>query len=130
MQRKIAMRCTQEQWDAIKDKLVNVNLITSFTHSNYLVNCYRDSCITNVPYEYASAWTKEVYKEWNEQVFLDACGIEKTFKGSELQYWSTSESKWIDCGGYKFRFKPDNTAEIQALENQIKELQDKLNKLK
>ena len=127
MQRKIAMRCTQEQWDAIKDKLVNVNLITSFTHSNYLVNCYRDSCITNVPYEYASAWTKEVYKEWNEQVFLDACGIEKTFKGSELQYWSEINNKWFDiaCTDGIYRLRPDYSKEIAELELQIQILKNK-----
>lgn len=129
MQRKIAMRCTQEQWDAIKDKLADVELISNFKESSYLVNCYKHSKITNLLRSYSTFWTKEIYEEWNEQVFLEACGIEKIFKGSELQC-RNSGTDWFDCGNGEYRIKPTNYAVIEALENQIKELQDKLNKLK
>lgn len=126
---KIAMKCSQEQWDSIKDKLVNYHLITNFDKSNYLINCYKDSTITNLDYGYASAWADEIQDEWNEQVFLKACGIEteKIFKGSELQIKQYGKlGKWFDCRqDLEYRLKPDYSREIAELERQIQELKNK-----
>ncbi len=119
---KIAMRCSQEQWDSIKDKLVKVELITSFNKANYLINCYRNSNITNLEYGYASAWADEIYDEWNEQVFLEACGIEKIFKAGELQFMVGG--RWFDTTG-EYRLKPDYLKEIAELERQIEILKNK-----
>ena len=119
---KIAMKCNQDQWDSIKDKLVNYHLITNFDKSNYLTNCYKDSTITNLDYGYASAWVDEIYEEWNEQVFLNACGIEKIFKAGELQFMV--QGKWFDTTG-EYRLKPDYSKEIAELERQIQELKNK-----
>jgi len=126
---KIAMRCSQEQFDAIKDRLTICDLITNFDKSSYLVNCYRQSSITNLPYEYATAWADEFYHEWNEEIFLKACGIEteKIFKGSELQYKSIFSGDWANCrDDGEYRLKPSKK---QELENQILELQNQLKNL-
>ena len=124
---KLAMKCSQEQWDSIKDKLTNYNLITNFDKASYLINCYKDSTITNLEYGYASAWADEIQDEWNEQVFLKACGIEpeKIFKGSELQFRRIGQ-KWTDfILDVEFRVKPDYLKEIAELERQIQELKNK-----
>lgn len=126
---KIAMKCNQEQFDAIKDKLTNCDLITNFDKAPYLVNCYRESSITNLPYEYANAWVDKCYDEWNEQIFLNACGIEteKIFKAGELQFMAGD--KWYNTVG-EYRLKPNNTAEIEALEKQKLEIDKQINKLR
>lgn len=130
MKKAIAMKCTQEQFDAIKDKLVDITMITNFSESSYLINCYKDSRITNLPSVFKSIWAKEVHETWNEQIFLEACGIERIIMGSELQYRnSKAGSEWVDCVFSEYRFKPDNSLKIQELENQIKELQEELKKL-
>ena len=125
----IAMKCSQEQFDAIKDKLTNCDLITNFDKVTYLVNCYRQSIITNLSYEYANAWADESYEEWNEQTFLKACGIEieKVFKGSELQYKYHRGLNWIDIedDGKEYRIKPDYSKEIAELDRQIEILKNK-----
>jgi hypothetical protein len=126
---RIAMRCSQEQFDAIKDRLTNFDLITNFDKSSYLINCYRESSITNLTYEYANAWADEFYEEWNEEIFLKACGIEteKTFKGSELQYKSILNGDWVNCkSDTEYRLK---STKKQELENQILELQNQLKNL-
>lgn len=61
--------------------------------------------------------------------FFEACGIEteKIFKGSDLQYWSNTFSKWMELAptGSKYRIKPDHSAEIEELEKQIEILKNK-----
>ena len=84
MKRAIAMKCNQEQWDAIKDKLVGCRpfRIEPFEKDFYLA-LYNDKSITNGTIMFDN--DKEVHETWNEQIFLEACGIETVFKGSELQ---------------------------------------------
>ena len=60
--------------------------------------------------------------------FFEACGIEteKTFKGSELQYWDSFDKEWNDCNKVsKYRLKPDHFKEIAELERQIQILKNK-----
>jgi len=129
---KIAMKCSREQFDAIKDRLTNINLITNFNDSGYLVNCFKGNEITNLYRILASVWVDEFYHEWNEEIFLNACGIEteKTFKGSELQYRDIN-GNWnnIYTDNTEYRFKPENTIKKQEIENQILELQNQLKNL-
>ena len=120
---KIAMKCNQDQWDSIKDRLVDYNLITNFDKSDYLVNCYQYNKVTNLPYMYASAWADEVYYEWDEQLFLKACGIEPK---QSYQYISGMDKDWQDFpDSWKVRVKPDYSKEIAELERQIQELKNK-----
>jgi len=63
IKRAIAMRCSQQQFDAVKDRIVNSALITNFNSSEYLVNCYKGDLTTNLELEYAKAWTNDIYRE-------------------------------------------------------------------
>lgn len=128
MKKAIAMKCNQEQWDSIKGKLVGCEIerITTLGSESYLVNCFKVDKTTNLNFYCSSAWTKEIHETWNEQIFLEACGIktEKIFKGSELQWFNTDEEKWMDCC-HKYRLKPDYSKEIEELERQIEILKNK-----
>lgn len=132
MKRAIAMRCNKEQWDAIKSKLVGLLLYSTpgFDSFPYLVNnCGGDlGVINNFSSKNKRDYNREVHENWNEQVFLEACGIEteKIFKGSELQFRASDEIKWESFSDYfEIRFKPDNSAEIAELERQIQILKNK-----
>ena len=134
MKTKINMRCTQEQFEAIKPKLVGIDITDTRFDLNeypYLTNDFRGLGIGSRSKDMMGNDDSIIVETWDEQVFLEACGIEKIFKGSELQYRDEiTKGKWFDCVHGEYRMKPNNTVEIQALENQIKELQEKLNKLK
>jgi len=133
MKTKINMRCTQEQFEAIKPKLVGMNFNDAMFDLNeypYLTNNFRGIGIGS---RYKCMIRKDdgiIVETWDEQVFLEACGIEteKIFKGTDLQY-RYEGGDWMNCVYGEYKVKP-NTAEKQALESQIKELQEKLNKLK
>ena len=127
---KIAMKCSQEQFDAIKDKLVGckVEAIGNFVVYSYLIN-YRfgeRNHITNYTEIAVKGDDAEIHAEWDEQTFLKACGIETEiiFKGSELQMGKDGE--WVDCrDDVEFRIKPDYSREIAELERQIQELKNR-----
>jgi hypothetical protein len=129
----IAMQCTQEQFNAIKDKLVGCEpeRITDFNHSDYLTNAFQRGIITNLSKYFASIWTINIHETWNEEIFLNACRIEteRIFKGSEIQYKNFHDSKWNDGSCYEYRLKPDNTIKKQELESQILQLQNQLKNL-
>lgn len=76
----IAMKCTQEQFEAIKPKLKGCRIedLDNFEEMPYLIN-YRNSeknSITNYLREDKSVNGMVVYEEWNEEIFLQSCGIE------------------------------------------------------
>jgi hypothetical protein len=136
MKKAIAMKCTQEQFDAVKDKLVGctINSIDSFEEFEYLTNNYGNSpfkLISNISNLWKEDFEREVHETWNEEIFLNACGIEieRIFKGSELQY--KVSDKWRDChnGNLEYRLKPANLIKKQELESQILELQNQLKNL-
>ena len=128
MKRAIAMRCNQKQFDAIKGKLVRLNVcnIPGFDYNNYLTNNWADTS-----FDHSDSAKCEIHETWNEQIFLEACGIEteKIFKGSELQFWSSFLNEWVglDTANFatKYRLKPDNSKEIAELERQIEILKNK-----
>ena len=76
----IAMKCTQEQFDAIKPKLkgLKVTNISSFSDCDYLVNNLggERKLISNVMYHAKTDRNRVAHEEWNEEIFLKACGIE------------------------------------------------------
>jgi predicted RNA-binding Zn-ribbon protein involved in translation (DUF1610 family) len=96
--RAIAMRCNQQQFDAVKDQLTNTLMVTNFDKSEYLVNCFKEDYTTNLELEYASAWANEVHHEWNADVFLEACGIDKAWRSDELEFYNTLKGKWTTLG--------------------------------
>lgn len=76
----IAMKCTQEQFNAIKPKLENckIQCITNFIEMPYLINnrSEKKNNITNYMKLDAGDGNRRVHEEWNEQLFLKACGVE------------------------------------------------------
>lgn len=131
MKKAIAMRCNQKQFNAIKSKLVGceIYVITGFCTNPYLVNDFglNKNVVSNFLTEDKFNYERQFEETWNEQVFLEACGIEteKTFKGSELQWWDSIDNRWLDCQLEKYRLKPDYSAEIAELEKQIQILKNK-----
>lgn len=87
MKRPIAMKCTEKQFNAIKPKLVNKEILDiKFYPGTYLVNDY-DYCGKISTLQSKFDHYKECFEEWNEKIFLEACGIEteKTFSITESQ---------------------------------------------
>jgi hypothetical protein len=81
--RPIAMRCTQEQFDLIKPRLVSgkgltIECITNFDEFTYLVNNLANelNVISNIMIDESCKNGREIHETWNEKIFLEACGIE------------------------------------------------------
>ena len=81
----IAMRCTQEQFDAIRPKLEKHGLkakdLSCFSSMPYLINCRfkQINSITNYSSRYdwmCDSGINYVYHDWDENIFLQACGID------------------------------------------------------
>jgi hypothetical protein len=73
------MKCNQEQFKAIEPKLngLKISGIEDFETFDYLVNNYdgnRRIVISNVLN--SEAVKNNTHETWNEQIFLNACGIE------------------------------------------------------
>lgn len=130
---KIAMKCNQKQFDVVKKKLNGMyRMIGSFENYPYLITNYYEGeehiSNTENPRRF-KGYT--IYEFWNEQIFLDACGIEKIFKGSDLQYKSFIGNHWIGFNSsLEIRINPNNTAEIEALEKQKIEIDKQIEKLR
>lgn len=80
--RPIAMRCTKEQFDKIKSKLegikgIEIISIRDFTDAPYLVNnfCGCKGEVANNNNHNKDRYSREVFEEWNEETFLQYCGI-------------------------------------------------------
>jgi hypothetical protein len=128
MKKAIAMKCNQEQWDAIKVKLVGIENHICGDFINCPILTFTNDILINVQEVHSLLKSKELQKTWNEKIFLEACGIEteKIFNGSELQYWNYFDKKWENCNGdKKYRLKPDYSKEIEELEKQIEILKNK-----
>ena len=79
----IAMRCTQEQFDGIKDRItLPIENIGSFEVFEYLV--IRDYYVTNTTKEVIYYETKETYKTFDGELFLDCCGREVEVERLEI----------------------------------------------
>ena len=76
----IAMKCTEEQFEAIRPKLIGLKItdMSPLSDYNYLVNNLWGELklISNIPDHSKGSHNRKVYEEWNEETFLKACGIE------------------------------------------------------
>lgn len=79
--RPVAMRCTQKQFEEIKCKLKGIN-IHDIVFYNFIRNCYltnnllgKKGVISNISEHCKRDYNREVHEEWNERIFLEACGI-------------------------------------------------------
>lgn len=76
MKKAIAMKCTQEDWDSIKDRIpkeIKVFQINKFKKHFYIV-LFEDKTITNGTLSDRESCI--IHETFNAKIFLDACGIE------------------------------------------------------
>jgi len=80
--RPIAMRCNQEQFDKIKPKLekngIVIKMMAEFCCDSvkyYLINDFNEKLGTVTNVSNPSRKGRAQYETWNEQLFLEACGI-------------------------------------------------------
>jgi len=123
--RPIAMKCTQEEFDSIKDRIETSN-IESFVKYPYICNFYynKKELVTNTGIPCKLNESHEVYETFDANIFLEACGIEieKVWKGSEMQI--QMNGSWFDCSdvnNYRLKLAPDFSKEIEALQQKAKE---------
>jgi len=102
----IAMRCDKEQFKAIKPKLEKAkieikNISDNFGRYCYLVNNYIGKrSVSNVSVLWIDEFNRIVHEQWNEKVFLEACGIDTEpeyviTKDQLLQLKGTVAEKWF-----------------------------------
>jgi len=89
--RPIAMRCTQEQFDSIKDR-INLPITDNefdLEKYSYLTNNYNgnDKIGIGAVYPTYMPVSCQVSETFDADMFLEACGVEveKTWFGSEMQ---------------------------------------------
>jgi hypothetical protein len=124
--KKIAMRCTQEQFDSIKGRIPLPMVDTRcFEKNAYLVNFYFDKKqVTNLPNRGQVGYSREVFEIFDGEFFLDCCEREKRI----IQYLGHN-GKWMDFPiQEEVRIKPipDHTAAIAELENRITQLKKEM----
>ena len=75
------MKCSQEQFDKIKsilekNKFNDMRWINDFNVCPYLVNNYSgNNFISNISEYSKSSYDRTVFEEWDEDIFLEYCGI-------------------------------------------------------
>jgi len=77
MKKAVAMKCSQKDWDSIKDRFIGINL-SSFNRYDYIVNNFsgKDMCIKNIFDFYKNDYNREIHETFNAKIFLNACGID------------------------------------------------------
>jgi len=94
----IAMRCTQEQFDSIKDRVtLPIENIGSFEVFEYLV--IRDYYVTNITKE-AIYENRETHETFNGELFLDCCGRESNKCEYKLWYANKLNKKVSELDEY------------------------------
>lgn len=133
MKKAIAMRCTKEQFEAIKPKLQKyaptVDLeVGIFQNENFLTNYFwgKKNIIGNISLLSVQNYDRELIEEWNEKVFLEACGIEiekpiRTNKLTELEKRvEVLEELWLPVHNYYGFYEVSNMGEVRSLSRQVK----------
>jgi len=118
------MRCTQEQFESIKDRInTPIECIDSFNDYPFLTNCYRNGyAVSNTK---DLTWEAEYFQTFDAKIFLKACDSweeEKIWNGNDMQYLYKGE--WLDCVGssiHRFKPQPNYDKEIEALQLKAKE---------
>ena len=96
--RAIAMKCTEEQFNSIKDKLRKYSNITDFNLAPYLVNNLGGNLghISNVMDMDESNFKREVYETFNAEILLDACGVKVgLIKGKVYEVRDNNGTGWL-----------------------------------
>lgn len=120
----IAMKCTGEQFNAIKPILEanggRISCIQSFITTPYLVNNLDNiqMCISNVSDSRIGKNNRTVFEEWNQGTFLEYCGIEKP-SGYKFVVPATDvlEIHKIACNKWKHTIKCKYLSRISLEQN-------------
>lgn len=133
----IAMRCTQEQFDAIRPKLEKHGLkakdLSRFSNMPYLIN-YRFKEINSITnYSVYNNWEEyyginHVYHDWDENIFLRACGIDvdaySVSKDFILEAYESACSTWK--AKIETQFPELFQSEPLTLEQRIERIEEQL----
>lgn len=132
----IAMKCNQEQFKAIKPILeehgMEIVSITPFDKYPYLTNSLsnRQGLISNVSSSHKYRYPRFCHEQWNQDIFLKACGIE-TNQNTKMKTYNIKISDLkkihdVACGKWKSRIKAlitDPFAEsIELTQTQVDEM--------
>jgi len=124
--RPIAMRCTQEQFDSIKDRItLPINSVTDFKRYSYLINF--DEGISNIKQSYcfSNFWDQnpEIHETFDANIFLEACDIEveKVFELTDFQFRTKGTEEWLSYiepseTEYRIKPQPNYQKEIEDLQ--------------
>ena len=132
----IAMRCTQEQFESIRDRInLPIQNAYNFKDYRYLTNYFSSrNLVSNINLAHGIVGNgivgREIIETFNAEYFLDCCGREKpdeevVFKGYEIEYRCNVNDKWYDCNSnfeFRLKTKPNLDADIAALQEKAKEL--------
>jgi len=119
--RPIAMRCNQEQFESIKDRIPNEMIIdiTPFFHHDCITNFFRDNQVSNISYGNGEYRGIKIQETFDAELFLDCCGREK----EDVPIMQVKfRGEWCDyVGEYRIKPQPDYSKEIEALQQKAKE---------
>ncbi len=128
----IAMRCTQEQFDSIKD-LIPLSINEVYNLETYPYLSILNKCVTNGNKGYYKEKKLEIIEEFNGKYFLECCGVdvledvseEKIWNSDQIQWRAYDTGDWINASGsvqFRLKPKPNLDPDIEALQRKAKEL--------
>lgn len=133
----IAMKCTQEDWESIKDKFNKKDIISIDNpiskHFTYLINHFDDKNGFGIGF-FNKSLSKEVYEKFDANIFLNACGIDyyEAVKSEKPTHYQTENNiDIIDfCKMYNLNFNRGNVIKYVARagkkDDEIKDLEKAL----
>lgn len=125
MKKAISMRCSQDQFDTVKPKLKGLKFDTAFREWSlrypYLTNFY-DNELVNIGFRNLDYVTKKtVHEEWNEKVFLEACGIEiNNIPTLEEVKEYFKDAKTVQCTNDLDEYELDFSRKLECLKDSIR----------
>jgi hypothetical protein len=109
MKKAIAMKCTREQFDAVKEKIPKERIkdLYNLDSLDCITNIYDDvNGISNIAYGNGKYKGLVIHKTWNEEIFLNACGIEteRSYSEEEMRecYEFAIENVQLGRNGYEW----------------------------
>jgi hypothetical protein len=116
MKKAIAMKCNEQQFESIREKLVGFDLSEiDLTDNFYLINNFLGEDNHLATMHGKGSENRKIYETWDEEIFLEACEI-KSIK-YEVFLWN----EWNDIQ-HPVRIKPTYTKEIEHIEQLAKEI--------
>ena len=140
--RPIAMKCSSDQFKQIQPILVDNGLtIKSISHGNWFIYEYlinnlgtENGTVSNVNEYDKGAFGRKVFEEWNQDIFLEYCGIKKNKKNmgykttvpitDVLKIHAIACDSWKKIIVDKYLLRVDSKQNITFTESEIDEMFD------